>query len=262
MAFLAIGYNLTKGWRLGTNLVGILGLTLVIGAMFTTGSRTPIYVLLGTSPIVLGSAVIRGLLPLQTAVRLFLALPIMAVGALSISPRAFEAFMERVNDPAADNTSSRLTDTVLETVNALSNAPPLGFGIGTAHPSSLMIMGAEWPWWLGDSWMEAEIARVTTELGVVGLILIYVARILIAIWAVRSTISFTDPVYRAFGIVLAIYLGLSILQAVIFDATAGLFYWGAAGLVMTMCRFQAEKQRRSALLIRPNGLRLSTVHAN
>ena len=45
VALLAIGYNMAQGWRLKSNIVPLLALTLVVGAMFTTGSRAPVYTL-------------------------------------------------------------------------------------------------------------------------------------------------------------------------------------------------------------------------
>src|SRR5262249_905294 len=42
VAFLAIGYNWANGWRIKNNIVPVLALTLVVGAMFTTGSRAPV----------------------------------------------------------------------------------------------------------------------------------------------------------------------------------------------------------------------------
>ena len=39
IALLAIGYNMAHGWRLKNNIIPLLALTLVVGAMFTTGSR-------------------------------------------------------------------------------------------------------------------------------------------------------------------------------------------------------------------------------
>src|ERR1700730_17851545 len=60
IGFLAIGYNMTRGWRLKSNIVPVVALALVIGAVFTTGSRAPIYILLATSPIILWLAASKG----------------------------------------------------------------------------------------------------------------------------------------------------------------------------------------------------------
>ena len=56
--------------------------------------------------------------------------------------------------------------------------------------------------------VEDEMARVTSELGVIGLLLIYSLRFLIAWFALRCAMSFKDPAYRALGIVLMVHLAL------------------------------------------------------
>ena len=58
---------------------------------------------------------------------------------------------------------------------------------------------------------EDEMARVTTELGLIGLLLNYFLRFLIAAFALRCAMSFKDPAYRALGIVLAVHLTLGIV---------------------------------------------------
>jgi hypothetical protein len=107
-------------------------------------------------------------------------------------------------------------------------------GIGTTHPSALTIMGVDWPWWLNDLITEQEMARVVVELGPIGLILIYFLRILVAVFALRCAMRFKDPAYRALGIVLAVYLAISIIGSIMLNVTADLYYWGALGLVLTM----------------------------
>src|SRR5262245_1405910 len=172
VSFLAIGYNLANGWRIKNNIVPILALTLVIGAMFTTGSRAPVYTLLATGPVILLLAASGRVLRIQTAVRLCLLLPIVAFVALNLSPRAVDAFIYRANE-ASDTTVYRVLWPVDATIWALSNGPALGMGIGATHPSALTIMGTQEPWWLGDFWTEGEAPQVTVELGLIGLILIY-----------------------------------------------------------------------------------------
>jgi hypothetical protein len=107
----------------------------------------------------------------------------------------------------------------------------------------MTIMGTEDPWWLQGVFTEAEMARVTVELGFVGLVLTYLLRLLIAALALRWALSFKGPVYRSFGIVLAIYLGLGIIGSVILNPTAGLYYWGAFGLMLAMRRLEQTAPR-------------------
>src|SRR5262249_51544999 len=178
-----------NGWRIKNNIAPILALTLTVGAMFTTGSRAPVYILVATGPVILWLAASRRVLRIQTAVRLCFLLPIVVFVALNLSPRAVDAFTQRATE--SDETAmDRILAPVNQTIFVLSDVPPLGMGIGTTHPSALTIMGTTQPWWLGDLGAEEEPARVTLELGFIGLILIYLLRFLIFAFALRCTLSF------------------------------------------------------------------------
>jgi hypothetical protein len=237
VAFLAIGYNMANGWRFKNNIVPLVALTVIVGAMFTTGSRAPVYTLVATGPVILGLAVTGRVLPSQTAARLFILLPVLAIVALNLSPEAVQGFLERA-DSAGDSTLGRILMPFDETIDVLTVGPALGMGIGATHPSALPIMGVDLPWWLNDIMPEGEMARVTLELGVLGLLLIYALRFLIPAFALRCAMSFKDPAYRALGIVLVVYLALGLVSPVIINATAGLYYWGSLGLVLTMRRLE------------------------
>jgi len=241
VAFLAIGYNMAHGWRLKNNIIPIVALSLVVGAMFTTGSRGPIWVLLATGPVILWLAATSKVLSLQTAMRLCLLVPVITILALNLSPQAFQAFMERA-EQAPDYTLERTFSWFYQTTGALSAEPLLGMGIGATHPAALSIMGAEFPWWLPDELLtEDEMARVTVELGPIGLLLIGSLRFLIAAFALRSAMRFKDPAYRALGIVLAVHLALGILAPIMLNATLGLYYWGALGLVLAMRQLEQAR---------------------
>jgi hypothetical protein len=263
VAFLAIGYNMARGWRVKGNVAPMLALTLVIGAMFTTGSRGPVYILVATAPVILWLAVSGRIVTSQTAVRLCILLPVITIVALTISPRAVEGFAQRAGEGDWSDVLDRIFQPVYETIKALSSAPPLGMGIGTTHASALTIMGAESPWWLQDLEVEAEMARVTVEVGVIGMVLTWFMRFLIAAFALRCARSFKDPAYRALGIVLVVHLALGIITQVILNVTAGLYYWGALGLVLAMRRLEQSAATAPGTIFAPSRLRNapSAVHA-
>jgi hypothetical protein len=238
IGFLGIGYNLSQGWRMKNNFAPVLALTLAVGAMFTTGSRTPVYTLIMTGPVILLLAMAGNIVSLRVVVRLLVALPIIVFAALNISPRAFEAFVERATDAGTDDALTRILTPVAETIGALSGAPLIGFGIGTTHPSSLTIMGVEWPWWLQGLLTEGETARIVVEMGFIGFMLTYLVRVMIAARALRWAVSFKDPAYRALGIVLAVHLTVGVVSPIMLNATAGLYYWGALGLMLAMRRLE------------------------
>jgi hypothetical protein len=242
VAFLAIGYNMALGWRLKNNIIPIVALSLVVGAMFTTGSRGPIWILLATGPVILWLAATSKVLSLQTAMRLGLLVPVITILALNLSPQAFQAFMERAEQADTSYTLERAFAWFYQTMVVLSDEPFLGMGIGTTHPAALTIVGAEFPWWLPDELLtEEEMARVTVELGPIGLLLTYFLRFLIAAFALRRAMRFKDPVYRALGIVLAVHLALGLIASIMLNATAGLYYWGALGLVLAMRQLEQAR---------------------
>jgi hypothetical protein len=248
VAFLAIGYNMAHGWRVRNNIVPLLALTVIVGAMFTTGSRAPLYTLVATGPVILGLAVTGRVLASQTVVRLLLLLPVIAVAALNLSPQAVEGFFERA-DSASDSTLMRIFMPFDETIDVLSAGPALGMGIGATHPSALTIMGVDLPLWLNDITPEGEMARVTLELGVLGLLLIYGLRFLIVALALRSAMSFKDPAYRALGVLFLVYLALGLVVPIIFNVTAGLYYWGALGLVLAMRRLEQSRGTQAGTIL-------------
>jgi O-antigen ligase/polysaccharide polymerase Wzy-like membrane protein len=237
LAFLAIGYNMAYGWRI-KNIIPILALGLIIGAMFTTGSRAPVFYLLATSPVILWLAVTRRVLSRPAAMRLCMVLPIVTILALSASPRALQAFMERTQEGSdRSEMTTRLWAPWDQTIGALSEVPAFGTGIGTTHNAALSIMGADFPWWL-PILVEEEIARVTLEQGLVGLLLNYFLRILIVVFALRCLRSFKDPAYRALGIVLVVWLPQGLITSIMLNPTMGLYYWGALGLMLAMRRLE------------------------
>jgi hypothetical protein len=250
IAFLSIGYNLAQGWRIKNNIAPLLALTFAVGAMFTTGSRAPIYMLIIAWPVILLLALTCQIVSSRIAVRLLILLPFIVFAALNISPRAFQAFADRATEAGTDDALTRIVSPLLETIDALSSAPAFGIGIGTTHPSSLAIMGVESPWWLRDLLTEVEMARITVELGFVGLLLALFVRVLIAVFALRWAMSFKDPLYRAFGIPLAIYLAFGITGSIMLNATAGLYYWGSVGLMIAMRRLEQSVDSRSEIFLK------------
>jgi hypothetical protein len=256
IAFLSLGFNIAQGWRIKGNIVPLAALTLVVGAMFTTGSRTPVYTLVVVGPIVVWWAVTTRVMALRTAIRLCFILPILAVVALNISSQAYDAFTERATG-SSDSTIDRLLSPVVQTLEALSNTPALGIGIGTTHPSATVIVGATSPWWLGGLQTETEMARVTVELGPIGLLLVYGLRILVVIFALVCSFSYRDSAYRALGFVLAFQLGFGLINSIVLNSTEGIYYWGSLGLLVAMRRLEQAKHVGTRAFPQPSEIAVS-----
>jgi hypothetical protein len=146
--------------------------------------------------------------------------------------------MERTEEATTrGETLERFFIPLNQTIAALSEAPALGTGIGTAHPAALSVMGAQFPWWL-PVLTEDEISRVMVEQGLIGFLLNYFLRFLIAAFAFRCARSFKDPAYRALGIVFAVWLVLGIPMGIYINFIHSLYYWGTLGLVLAMRRLE------------------------
>jgi hypothetical protein len=257
VAFLAVGYNMAHGWRIKNNVIPILTLALLIGAMFTTGSRAPVFYLLAASPVILWLSATSGILSRQAFMRLCMVLPIVAILALNASPQALQAFMERTEEAnTRGETLERFFIPLSQTIGVLSDVPALGTGIGTAHPAALSLMGAQFPWWLPYGTVtEDEISRVMVEQGPIGFLLNYFLRFLIAAFGLRCARSFKDPAYRALGIVLAVWLVIGIPMGIVINFIHSLYYWGTLGLVLAMRRLE---QSAGAVLV-PTAERITNL---
>src|SRR5262245_57522896 len=247
IAFLAVGYNTSRAWRIKDATLPIISLVLVIGAMFTTGSRAPIYSLLVMTPPILLLGLKAGTVSVSTAVRICILFPIIALGALSVSPDAVEVFSYRVEH--ADDPLERAFGPLVQIVDAFSSVPFVGMGIGVTHNSALTLTQSDWIWWLNvDQIFEAEMPRVMVELGSIGFLLVYVVRIIIVFIALRYSLSYGQNSYRAIGVALTLYLMLGIVAQVVNDPVAGLYYWGAFGLILSMRRLERLDFRQTRSL--------------
>jgi hypothetical protein len=241
IALLAIGYNMGQNWRIKGNIIPLVALVLAIGAMFTTGSRSPVYGLMVATPIILWLSVQSGVLSARIALRLCILVPIIVFVALNVSPRATEAFMGRASEADSSYALMRAFP-MSEKIFALANAPIIGMGIGTTQGGAITIMGTDSYWWLQDLLVEDEMARITVELGVVGLVFMFTVRILIVVFAFRCVRSFSDPGHRALAIALLAYLSLAFVFPIVINVTANLYYWGAFGLLLVMQRLEGVQR--------------------
>jgi len=175
---------------------------------------------------------------------------------LNTSPEAVEAFKYRTE--TSGDTNDRFIAPFRQLNEVLSDAPFFGLGIGVTHTAAFTIMGTTDPWWLGDPRIveEEEIARMAEEIGIVGVLLLYLARFLIVALALRCTSSFKDPAYRALGIVLTIQLTLGLWLPMVTNPTAGLYYWGSLGLMLSMMRLERLAYTETRTMVAPGRRKL------
>jgi hypothetical protein len=239
MFFLGAGLATYKKWRISGNLLPLLLLVITSAAMFTTGSRAPIYSIVITLPLMLFIWRVRGLVSGGALLRISAVWVIMSMVVLLISSGAIEAFQYRAEH--ADDPTMRLLAPLNEVYEALGQTPVMGTGMASTNGAAIAITGTDSWWWLQGVFVESETARVLQETGIIGFILIYAARLWLLIKAITLGVRFRSPLYAAIGGGLAAFLAQGSYGIIINNPTAGIYYWFAAGLLFAMYRLEQQE---------------------
>jgi O-Antigen ligase len=238
MLYLGVALAASKNWRFSGNLWPWTLVVVSIAAVFTTGSRGPIYGSLITAPVVLYVWTSRGIISTGNFMKVGLAGALIAIVVAFIASSAIEAYSYRAEH--ADNPMDRLLSPLTESYDVLTESPIIGAGLASTHASAITIMGTKDYWWLNGKFAEQEPARVLQEAGVLGFILVYAARIWLLVKAISLGRRFRTPVYAAMAGVIAGFFAQYLFLIVINNPTGGVYYWFAAGLLFAMYRLEMQ----------------------
>jgi hypothetical protein len=259
MLYLGVGLAASKNWRFSGNLWPWTLVVVTVAAIFTTGSRAPIYLTVMTAPVVLFIWSARGIMSLGNFVKVGIACICISIILAFIAPEAIEAYQYRQEH--SDDTIFRMLAPLVEAYAALTESPIIGAGLASTHGSAITITGTTDYRWLDGLFVETEPARVLQETGVIGFILVYVARIWLLVKAISLGLRFRTLLYAAMAGVIAGFLAQhSVPLNVINNPTAGIYYWFAAGLLFAMYRLELQEAMPTAAsrrqqLRRENGKR-------
>lgn len=253
VAFLILALEAGRGWRLRGNVLLHAGLLLIIAALFATGSRAPVYMLIVAVAIYSAVTALAGDLSASAAFRACIGALILAVGIWTLLPEPAGAFQTRV--VGSGDTFSRIAAPLIEPFDILEEAGPAGFGIGAAHQSAAYLVGTSYPWWTKGIVAESETSRVMLELGIPGFTLVFLFRIAIALFALRSAFLLKSRRARSIALVLALFLGFQVVGSVIFNPTMNVLYWFAVGMLFALHRYEMRDalrvgQRRAIAVMR------------
>ena len=230
-----------RNWRFRGNVSLYVGLVLIVAAMFATGSRGPVYSLIAAAAVYTVFAAAAGDISIGAAVRACIGAAILFAAVSNFLPEPAESFRQRAE--GSDDALERMISPLIEPFMILGEAGLAGFGIGSAHQSASFVVGSEYPWWTKGMVAEAETSRVMLELGVLGFFLVYLFRIAIALSALRAGFTLRSPAARSLAMMLALFLGIQIFGAVIFNPTMNLLYWFAVGMLFALYRFDERESR-------------------
>jgi hypothetical protein len=230
-------------WRFRGNLVIFAALGMTMLGILMSGSRGPIFLLAVIFPIYWWLAVVREKQSGQTFVRLLVGLSLLVAGLRSAGDQAVTAYSQRAS--STEDISARMTFPFTSPVHMLPYAGPFGFGIGATHQAASALTGGVENPWLVNITPEAETGRVMLEMGPVGFFFVYLIRLAMAAFAFRQALRLRTLFHRAVATSALLFFLLQIPGGIIFDVTAGVYYWFLAGLV-----FLAVRLDRQAVLAR------------
>ncbi len=239
----------TTRWRFRGNLIVYAALGTTLLGIMMSGSRGPIFLLALVFPLYWWLAVVREKQSGRTFVRLLVGVGLLVAGLRSAGEDAVTAFSQRAS--GSEDIVSRLTTPFESPVDMLQYAGLAGYGIGATHQAAAALTGLQGNPWLGTVAPEAESGRVMLELGPVGFFFIYSVRLAIALFAFRQALRLRVTFHRAVAISALLFLLIQIPGGMVFDATAGVYYWFLAGLVFLVVRLdrQAVASRQASLAV-------------
>ncbi len=236
LALFIVGLLAGVRWQAKGNVALYFTLGAALVAMFTTGSRAPVYSLLLAAPVYLLFSAKTGDLSVGSALKAAIGVMALLASISFLAPEPLDAFVLRADQ--SEDTESRFLDTIVEPFQILDQVGVAGFGIGAAHQSASYLVGDGFSWWTNGLVVEAETSRVMLELGPLGFILVFLFRILLALSALRAALALKLRAHRALALVIGLYLVLQALGSVIFNPTADIYYWFAAGLLFALYRLE------------------------
>jgi hypothetical protein len=255
VAFLVLALLANRDWRFRGNVLLYVGLLLLVAAMFATGSRAPVYSLIVALAAYSVVTALAGDLSSAAAIRACAGAALLAAMIWLFLPEPAGAFQYRAH--GVSDTLSRVLAPFVEPAQIFEEAGFGGFGIGAAHQSAAFLTGSAYPWWTNGIIAEAETSRVMLELGLPGFFLVYLFRVAIAAFALRAAFALNSRRGRSMALMLALFLGLQIGGAVIFNPTMNVLYWFAVGMVFALHRYAARERERAwyrRLITRPRAL--------
>lgn len=242
IAFLLLALLAANSWRFRGNVLLYCGFALILAAMFATGSRAPVYSVIGAIAVYFALATFVGDLRARTAIQALTGAAILAVGMWSFLPEPVNAFQHRVH--VSQDAMARVIGPLVEPVDLLTEVGPLGFGIGAAHQSAPFLLGSRYPWWTQGIVTEEETSRITLELGIIGLVLVLLFRIGVTALALRAAFSLKSRQSRSIALAIGLFLGIQIFGAIIFNPTMNVLYWFAVGTLFALYRYSGRDAQR------------------
>ena len=235
----------TGRWRLRGHLLIFAALGMTLLGMLMTGSRAPVLIVVLLFPFYWWLGVIRERGGSATFGRLLIALALVGGVLATTSPEAIDAFRGRA--AGVSDMPGRVSSPLLSPYLLLPEVGLLGFGIGATHQTAATLAPGVVPYsWMHGLIVEVESGRVMLELGPIGFLLVYFARIYLALFALSQVFALRTRFHRALATASFLFFLAAIPGGAVFDVTADLYFWFFSGLLMLAVRLDREAARKAA----------------
>ncbi|HVR07555.1 MAG TPA: hypothetical protein VMW75_05860 [Thermoanaerobaculia bacterium] len=245
ITILVQAYLAATRWRLRHSLAAYVALGMAAVGMLMTGSRGPVLILALLFPLYWWLAVMRGAEGGATFGRLLVGVSLLGLLLASAGSDALSAFIGRA--AGTEDIGDRLVLPFISPWETLPDAGPLGYGIGATHQTAAAVTPGIVPYsWLDGHAFEAESGRVMFELGPVGFLLVYFARVYLIVFALRQVFSLATTFHRAIATACLMFFLAELPGSIVFDVTSDLFFWFFGGLLLTVMRLDRVAILRAA----------------
>ena len=254
---LALALLATAGWRLRGNLFQYAALFLSVLGLLMSGSRGPVILIVALLPLYWWLAVLRQKGGVLAGGRLVLGFALIGSLVAYAGADAFGAWLGRAS--GSSDVAGRLLTPFLQPIYTIERAGLLGYGIGATHQMATAVVSGVRPYsWLEGPQIEDETGRVMLELGPIGFAVIYFVRIYLIVYAFRATLRMRSPFHRSFGTAALLFFLAQLPGGVIFEVTAGVYYWFFAGLLAAAVALDREPAKSAA----PRPVAISALKAS
>ncbi len=168
---------------------------------------------------------------------LFLVFAYVAISLNSSSAEALDNFMSRVE---RGNDIGGRVESAFNPFKFLEQSGLMGFGIGTTYQGNMRFVDR----WKLPGYFEKESERIMLEIGIVGFVLLFVFRLSVFIYAIKTFFNTRDPDLKLIALILLVMQIpiMLVFSQTTFNYMENIFYWTNIGLLVSINRISLSEK--------------------